>query len=390
MKVSQKIPVRFLATTPSGDMAVDERNRETYLPVDPQGPTTDARLRYGPYLEAVQDFIFRKDGGEMLAALGSRLGRQVDITSIDWIDIRTEKHGACYQVARVDVRALGKTLSFAVNVAVTESGKSQLRQDFRLLRRLGGRYGYHLLPRVYFKGAERYRERGGRAHWLHMFVAQWFEGYHEFHLSRKCANEPPCIFLWDLDGGSRYLSRDRSLELYRQAAEILTLYYDWNGCKQIYPWHHAAGDFVLREDGGKVDVRLITIRDYSAVVDFRTEKREAKLLALILFFLHLTIQMRLDRLDGVGGVAWAEDYCLEGVVTGFFEGWVSGDHRSRRTIPAGGELMEVLRSFDGGEWFHLLEECLGAYQFSREELSLVQEYGRAHLDKLQQVLAGYG
>ena len=126
------------------------------------------------------------------------------------------------------------------------------------------------------------------------------------------------------------------------------------------------------------------------MVDFSTGKRAAKLLALILFFLHMTIQMRLDRLDGVGSVAWAGDYCLEGVLTGFLEGMAPENHEARRTIPAGGEILEVLRSFNREEWLQFLEECLGAYQFSREELSLVQEYGRAHLDKLQQVLASFG
>jgi hypothetical protein len=170
-------------------------------------------------------------------------------------------------------------------------------------------------------------------------------------------------------------------------ARILTAYYNWNTFRQIYPWHHAAGDFVLREEGGKVDVRLVTIRDYRPVVDFSTRKRAGKLLALILFFLHLTVQMRLDRLDGIGDVIWAEDHCLEGAVAGFFQGLALGNSRARKAIASGGEMLDLLRSFDRKEWLHLMEECVETYELSQEELSLLQERASGHLDELQQVLA---
>ena len=113
-------------------------------------------------------------------------------------------------------------------------------------------------------------------------------------------------------------------------------------------------------------------------------------MSLLLFFLQLTIQMRLDRLDGVGEVVWAEDYCLEGVVAGFFEGVALWEAKTRSGVPSEGEIRGLLRSFARDEWLDLMEECLETYEFSSEESSLIHEYGDAHLDKLHQVLATLG
>jgi hypothetical protein len=129
------------------------------------------------------------------------------------------------------------------------------------------------------------------------------------------------------------------------------------------------------------------VRDYTAVVDFTTGKKAGKLLALILFFLHLTIQMRIDRLDGVGDVVWAEEYCLGGVVSGFLEGLTRGEGRGRKGMPSPLEIHALLRNFSGEEWMQLLVELLETYSFSQEELSLIRDHGDAHIERLQQVLA---
>jgi hypothetical protein len=81
---------------------------------------------------------------------------------------------------------------------------------------------------------------------------------------------------------------------------------------QIFPWHHAAGDFVIRVDGEKTSVKMITVRDYVPMAGIETEpdSEQAILDALVIFFIHLSVRMRLDRLDGVNEVVWAPDACL--------------------------------------------------------------------------------
>jgi len=386
MKDPYQIPTRLIATTPMGDIPVREERGARHLPVGPGESDFEADLRYEPYLKAVRYLLLQKGCKKILEALASRLGRIVQLEEIEWIEIRTEKHGACYHVARADLKAAENVVSFAVNVAVSDATRSLLERDFRLLRRLAQRYQGQCLPQVYFKGAGLYKERDKRSRWLHMFVAEWFRGYHEFHLHYDQSESSLRVLLWDLDRGSRFLSRKQCVEAYRQMARILTLYYDWNNFRQIYPWHHGAGDFVLKTEKGRVNLRLITVRNYEPMVDFRTRKSSGKLLALILFFLHLTVQMRLDRLDGVGDVVWAEDYCLEGVVVGFLEGLALGDEKFRRGIPSGAVILDLLRSFTKKDWLQMLEQYLDIYELSQEELPLIQDHADTHLDKMKQVI----
>ena len=389
MKDASKIPVRLLATIPRGEVDLGEKRRATSLPAGPRRAEGESELRYGPYLGAVHYLLLRNNCQKILEALTRRLGRLVRLDEVDAIEIRTEKHGAFYHVARADLSVSGQIVSFAVNVAVSDTARAQLERDFSFLRGLTNRYNYKFLPQVYFKGAGIYRESGKPMRWLHMFVAEWFRDYHEFHLHRDQADGSNRMLLWDLGRGSRYLSEHQRIALYRLGAKILTLYYNWNNFKQIYPWHHAAGDFVLREKGDTVDLRLVTVRDYAAVVDFTTGKRAGKLFALILFFLHLTIQMRIDRLDGVGDVVWAEDYCLEGTVAGFFEGLTSGATKARKGIPPAAEILDILRSFENEEWLSLLEEWTETYKPSGEELTLVLEKAVDHFHKLEGFLKNF-
>lgn len=379
--------MRLLATTPQAEVPLEGVRGTMPLPSGPHGREGEAELLYGPYLEAVHHMLLKDDYQKLIQVLGFRLKRVVAAEQIDCLEIKTEKHGAYYHVARVEVSIAGQKIPFAVNVAAAPEVREQLERDFRLLKLLSNRYDFSIVPTVYFKGAGLYREIGKPLKWLHMFVAEWFADYHEFHLHRDRASGSNLMLLWDLHRGSRYLTQEECFDLYRQAARILTLYYDYHTFRQIYPWHHAAGDFVLKASKGQVHVRLVTIRDYAAVVDFNSRKMTAKLLGLIVFFLHLTIQMRIDRLDGVGHVVWAEDYCLEGTVAGFFAGWEEGKKRSRKEMPSARELRDLLRSFSRDEWMQFLVEMLGNYTFSREELSLLRYYGDAHIDCLEALLA---
>ncbi|MCG6916993.1 MAG: hypothetical protein LJE89_05525 [Deltaproteobacteria bacterium] len=385
-KHSRKIPVKLTATIPQDQVTVEAEVRAIPLPAGPHGKDGEIALRYGPYLEAVHHLLLKDDYQKLLQALGSRLSRVVSVEEIDCLEIRSEKHGAFYHVARVDVWVSGQKVSFAVNVAAIPEARNQLARDFRLLENLNKRYNYQFLPNVYFKGAGSYREKGKPAKWLHMFVAEWFSNFHEFHLHRDEVRGSTRVLLWDPDRASVYLSEHQCQELYRQAARILTLYYDYNNFKQIFPWHHAAGDFVLKEDQGKVDVRLITIRDYGAVVDFTSRKKAAKLLGLILFFLHLTIQMRIDRLDGVGQVVWAEDHCLQGTIAGFFAGLEQGEGGSRKNIPQAKEIRKLFCRFSRDEWLQLLVKMFSNYKFSQEELTLLSHHGDTHIDLLIDLL----
>jgi hypothetical protein len=348
-------------------------------------------LTYGPYLDSVRRFLLTSSGGRLYAALNAQLGRAVSSEAMEGIDIRTEKHGAFYHVARVDVHLSGeRAASFVVNVAASELAKSTLKREYRLLRQLARRFPYPYLPRVYCQGRVRHRRGSEEARrlrsrvepaWLHMVVGEWFSDYHEFHLHRREGERKVRLLLWDPTNGYRYLTDDQTSSLYRQAARILADYYDWNTFCQIYPWHHAAGDFVVREKDGKIELRLITVRDYVPVVGYRTRKRAGKMLALILFFMHLTLQMRLDRLDGVGELVWAEEALLSHVVQGFVDA-MSG----RVGTPSPSAVLQILCTFTREEWSQMLEKVVETYALSPEELDLVRRHERLHVEQIMHVL----
>jgi hypothetical protein len=305
----------------------------------------------------------------------------VGLKEIERIDIRSEKHGAFYHVVRVDVRLLGLTVSLAVNVAASELAQLTLRQEFRLLRLLARRIPSPYLPRVYCQASMRHCGRHGEPLELRLAVGEWFTDYHEFHPGRLEGEEGRRLLLWDFASGYRALNDIQTSSLYRQGARILTEYYDWSSFRQIYPWHHGAGDFVARIEGDDVRLRLITVRGYAPVVGYRSRKTAGKMLALLLFFLHLTLQMRLDRIDGVGELVWAEGIILGDVTKGFLEALSAKE--GAPSLPA---LHDILSVFSEDEWRRVLAEVLEVYTFSPEELELIQRHGEMHLQQLRQTL----
>jgi len=378
MKEWQSFPVRMLATTPTGDVPIvgEASNREL-----PGGLRPGPALTYGAYLDSVRRFLLRGSGANLVAALSAYLGRPVALKEIERIDIRSEKHGAFYHVARVDVHLLGVAVSLAVNVAAGELARITLRQEYRLLRRLARHFPSSHLPRVYCQGRVSHGGRHEETLELHLAVGEWFTDYHEFHLGRLEGEGMPRLLLWDPATGHRALDGVQTSSIYRQAAGILTEYYDWHSFRQIYPWHHGAGDFVARVEGDEVGVRLITVRDYAPVVGYRTRKMAGKMLALLLFFLHLTLQMRLDRSDGVGELVWAGGTLLDDATVGFLEAVAE-----KTGAPSPPALREILCSFSQDEWRQLLAEVLEVYTFSPEELELIHRRGELHIQQLQQTM----
>ena len=126
---------------------------------------------------------------------------------------------------------------------------------------------------------------------------------------------------------------------------VLTLYYDIETCRMIFPWHHAAGDFVARiEDGNLINVRLTTTRGYEPFMVSSDENIVPPALATFYFLLHLSIQMRLDKIDGVGDIVWADDRCVDASLAGFFIG-IESKKAFKDNFVSHAEFLKLLRSF---------------------------------------------
>jgi hypothetical protein len=279
-------------------------------------------LSYGEYFTAVRAFL-ENTGCELIyRAIGERIEPEMKPVQIREIRIGLEKHGEFYHPAHLQVLTQRRKISFVLNVAVSDTGIRHIRDEYEYLQKLNKEFIPSFLPQVY--GIGDITSAGNRK--ISMFLGQWFEDYHEFHLTRNPSDHSHQIAVWHARNNRFLLSFEQSQELYRQVARILAYYYNAETFSQIFPWHHAAGDFVIRIENGRLDAKLITVRRYTPLLTNRQTLEstagspELTLQALLIFFLSLSIRTRLDRLDGVGEIVWADPSVVGPTLTGFMEG----------------------------------------------------------------------
>ncbi len=311
----------YNATTPVSDN--DDIWRQP-LPLSRKfsGTKDGISISHGDYFGAVRTF-FENRGLEILSRAAARhLQQRVKPEDIGEIRIRLEKHGEFYHPARIEVAVRQQSIFFVLNVAVSETGIRTIHEEYRSLKRLNDGFPLSFLPKVY--GFGEVATAGNRK--LPMFLGQWFQGYNEFHISRDISDNSEKISVWDESGRRFSLSTGQQAEVYRQAARILAYYYNVETFEHIFPWHHASGDFVVRIENAVPELKLISVRRYDSLFrdlnpqKNRTQDTELILQALLLFFLSLSIRMRLDRRDGVGEIIWADHRAVAGTLEGFLEG----------------------------------------------------------------------
>ncbi len=280
------------------------------------GENDPAGLTYGDYFKAVRQFLENREFRVVTSAILEAKQHLCRARDIDAIDIFLVKHGQFYHPSRVEVRVSGRVFTFAVNVALSFSGKSCIEREYDLLNRLSLTPSGAYLPRGYGYG-EVILPNGWE---VKLFLGQWFDDFHEFHISLDPKDQQYKIRVWHGHAAPEFLTPGQTLELYRQIAMILTGCYDPESFEQVFPWHHAAGDFIVNCSSDSLRIKLITVRQYGALLE-TPDKDEITLLEAMLFFLvNLSIRTRLDRLDGVGEVVWAGLAAVEETVRGFWDG----------------------------------------------------------------------
>ncbi|MDI6889464.1 MAG: hypothetical protein QMC83_00775 [Thermodesulfovibrionales bacterium] len=381
-----KPPIRYLVSSPYGDIPADKN--KWHLPLE--GDTL--KTPYKIYFQSIKDFIVQGKFKPLLGAASKKLGREIRLAEVNEVIVRSEKHGFLYHPASIEVilkqgrvnpvrkgRALNEAglsngVKFGLNVAISEVGKGWLREEFSVLMRLNTKFNLPYLPEPYFFG---------ELNAMSFLLEDWFEGYHEFHISRD-KDGAQRLKLWDFDHGYKYLSSEQSFELYKQASKILTLYYDLKDFSQILHWHHAAGDFVVKLESTKIDVRLTTARRYEPLMILREKDPVNPFLGLFSFFLNLTIRMRLDKLNGMGEVVWADDICLEAAVKGFLEA-LNLKEELKHYIGSAEDFLRLLKSFGEEELKITLNPITDLYT-KEEDFSVLIENLDNHVKKLYAIL----
>jgi len=379
--------IKYLFSAPKGDIPVgaDDLQRPFLISPGERHPF----LTLGNYFEAIKDFILMDHGRPLATVLREQLRSDIGPDSISEILIRTEKHGALYHLASVEVSCKGRSLKMCVSTAVSENGKAWLRHEFDLLKFLNSTFALLYLPVPYFEGDVKvYSDQGNES--LSMFLTEWFENYHEWHLSMDEKGEKQGICVWDLRNGHWFTSKEEGFEIFRQASKIFTLYYDIRGFNQIYPWHHAAGDFIVRSKDGIIDVKLTTARKYEPIMLFSSKDTIDPVVALTYFFLNLSIRMRLDRLDGIGVRAWADGFSVEALIQGFFEGLRIMEAEGRYGLGQVKDLLSLFKGFDQEELAGIFYPLLDMYaKEDPGDFSVIQANLGSHTKELYEAIQDF-
>ena len=274
-------------------------------------------VTYGDYFEATGAFI-KKNNYEVILTALSCINEDIRLEQINEINISLEKHGPFYHPSKVEAVTENSVIPFVLNVAVSKIGIECIHKEYFTLKKLDSEFSNSFIPAVY--GQDDFIGRDNLQ--IGMFLGEWFEGYSEFHISKDPSDGKEKILIWDNLNGNFFMSADKAIEIYRQASMIMTCFYNVHTFEQIFPWHHAAGDFVVKQTGDSLDVKLITARQYASLFKTKVQTKDQGLIfeGLFMFLVVLSIRMRLDRIDGTGDIVWADNMSVDGTIKGFREG----------------------------------------------------------------------
>lgn len=363
----------------------------TPLPMDrtafsQERTSPSGHITYGDYFSAAHHYLIKDNMAVVGLAIQQLFDTPDESQTIDGIRINLLKHGAFYHPSQVVVTCGRHQIQLVLNVAVSDLGRQCLSAEYANLERLNQEMTNSYLPCVFGRG--RGDTPGGES--LPMFCGQWLQNYYEFHLTGGTENNPLPVVLWDTDAGTAPLDAKEVNTLLQQAARILAYYFNPITCEAILDWHHSAGDFVVRRKSGKIEVALITVRRYAAMIESKMDPDdpdlEILLNAWLVFLMHISLRLRLDRLDGVGDPVCYGDEVLGAIYQGFWQGLEASFQE--RGLPA--ELLDGARSyfarFQLENLLEVAEAMLQHLVFQPAEAQLLKGMVATHIQQLNALL----
>ncbi len=341
-----------------------------------------AEWTIGDYFEAAQTFLMMDHGKRVCQAV---FDLAHDPGPVQALKISLVKHGACYHPLKITAITGSQTVALVLNGAVRDPGLTLIETEHRLLAGLAHQVVPAWIPRVF--GTKTFLTKKGP---IGFFLGQWFDGFCEFHITRTAEGNQ--VAIWKDDGTHEPISWHRAVKIYEQIAYVLTAYYEMDTGIEIFPWHHAAGDFVTNPQG---DVRLITVRGMGLLTETAPDISDAsarQLVCLLFFFLNLTLCMRLDRLDGTGSLVWLPDRVLDAAMKGMLRSLT--DHELKRTsVPVPervtARFLTFVNRFDSGQLHEMMTHLLEDRHFSALEVQLIRKHLDAHCDQIQKTVSSF-
>jgi hypothetical protein len=345
-------------------------------------------LRHGDYFHTLRTFFEKDEYAIICRALSQRLQQKVKLQDIREIRICLAKHGEFYHPARIDVRSHRQETSFVLNVAVSETGRKTIDKEYRCLLKLNDEFPLCFLPEVF--GSDEVASTGDCK--IRMFLGSWFEGYNEFHISKDPSDNKNKILVWDEMRGRYYLSTKQSAALFRQAAKILSYYYNAESFEQIFPWHHGAGDFVVKIGEADLDLKLISARGYAPLFtkpnQLKNGEKDTELIlqALLIFFLNLSIRMRLDRYDGVGNIVWVDGPIVQSTLAGVMDGLALKPPVASMPDSLDKCFRYYLSVCTEADLSELSNALVETFNRRAPEVQIVQQHLKEHVEELSRVI----
>ena len=329
-------------------------------------------ITYQAYMSVLSRFVIRRR-----AFFEQILVEKGFYSKIRTIDLVAEKHGSDYHPARIVIKTQKERLMFVANVAFTEVSRKLLEHEFSLSGRLHQKIRTDFIPKTYLLDEEDLDEPNGARARMLIMLGEWFEGFHEFHLSAAEGGSSRTI-LWDTDHGYAFLSDHESAQIYYKASFILTSFYDPETFEEIFPWHHASGDFVASRENGQMACKLITVRQYAARLEFHKRSPENQVTAMLLFFANLTIRMRLDRLDGVGETVWARDHSVEATIKGVVDG-LRRNVENQQDQESAIRFFEILKRLSPAELTEIFRTVVESYDPAAPDVPVIRANLAEHI-----------
>lgn len=336
-------------------------------------------VTYGDYFRAACAFIVKNNFDVLLNAL-SCIKKDIRLEQLNKISIFLEKHGPFYHPSKIEVVIKKSVLHFVLNVALSKAGIECLQNEFFTLKKLNLEFSYSFIPSVYSQDII----FGRNNLQIGMFIGEWFEGYNEFHISKDPSDGKEKILIWDSLNGNLFISADKALEIYRQASMIMTCFYNVNTFEQIFPWHHAAGDFVVKQTGDSLDVKLITARQHAALFATEIQTKDQNLIfeGLLIFLVVLSIRMRLDRIDGTGDIVWADNKAVKGTIKGFRDGFEIKKKLKEISSDFNDKFLVFLKSRSKNELFDLAKTIINSFNQSAPDIPVIRRNLAKHSSEL--------
>jgi hypothetical protein len=122
-------------------------------------------------------------------------------------------------------------------------------------------------------------------------------------------------------------------------------------------------------------------------MDYFSDETANPMIAMVYFFLNLTVRIRLDRLDGVGKTVWAGDFCLNATIKGFFDAIRTMASEGRYNLGKAEDLFSLLKSFEVEQIRDLFHPLRDWYrQRDPAEFSVIEANLRTHVSLLYHAL----